>query len=181
MKIGDDLRQEVWKDIKDYEGLYQVSNLGNVRSLNYNHTNKVKVLIPKKNRKYWYVCLHRNNKQYYHTIHRLVAETFIPNPENKEQVNHIDGNKYNNNVDNLEWCTQTENIRHAMNTGLLKLRGADNPRSKSVQQLDLDGNILKTYGSIREAGRELNKTCTSIANVCKGIRKTAYGYKWKFV
>lgn len=160
-----------------------MSNLGNVRSLNYNHTHEIKVLIPKKNRKYWYVCLYRNNKQYYPRIHRLVAETFIPNPENKEQVNHIDGNKYNNRVDNLEWCTNLENMQHAIRTGLVKNKGADNPRSKAVQQLDLEGNILNEFGSTREAGSFLgnaNKN-SKIWNACNGKSKTAYGYKWQYV
>lgn len=135
--------------------------------------------MPKKNRKYWYVCLHRNNKQYYPRIHRLVAEAFIPNPESKEQVNHIDGNKYNNRADNLEWCTNLENMQHADKNGLSNHRGT----IKKVQQLDLDGNILNEFEAIADALRFLkqNVRATAITQCCRGINKTAYGYRWQYV
>lgn len=112
-----------------------------------------------------------------------MSETFIPNIKNKEQVNHIDGNKRNNKVENLEWCTQTENIRHAIKTGLIKNKGIDNKRSKEVYQLDLEDNILNIFGSIREAGRYLGgiEKNAKICAVCKGKMKTAYGYKWRYV
>lgn len=129
------------------------------------------------------MCLSKENKQYYPRVHGLVAEAFIPNPEGKEQVNHIDGNKRNNCIDNLEWCTQTENIRHAIKTGLIKNKGFDNKRSKAVYQLDLNGNILNIFGSTREAGRYLgsvNKN-SKIWLVCHGKQNTAYGYKWRYV
>lgn len=96
---------EIWKDIKDYEGLYQISNLGNVKSLNYNHTGKEKLLKPQITKDgYCRVQLSQNNKHKQHSIHRLVAQAFLPNPDNLPCVNHKDEWKQNNIVSNLEFC-----------------------------------------------------------------------------
>lgn len=108
---------EIWKDIKNYEGLYQVSNLGNVRSLDrkvWNYTKKGRILKQtSNNHSYFYVSLNKDgNIQKHCYIHRLVAEAFIPNPDNLPQVNHIDFDKSNNKVNNLEWCTDIENKQH---------------------------------------------------------------------
>lgn len=118
--------KEIWRDIKGYEGLYQVSNIGRVKSLERIITNTLgsytraeKILVPLKTKKgYYQIHLHKNGVCKTSKIHRLVAEAFIPNPLNKSQVNHIDGNKINNNVENLEWATQEENMQHAYKTGL---------------------------------------------------------------
>ena len=101
---------EIWKDIDGYNGVYQVSNLGNVRRLS--------LVTPRLIRGYNYADLHYKGERKNCSIHRLVAKTFIKNTENKPQVNHIDGNKFNNNVNNLEWNTSSENIKHAYKTGL---------------------------------------------------------------
>ena len=103
------MEKEIWKDVKNYEGLYEVSNLGRVKSLNYNRTRKEKIL------KSGYVCgyckvvLWKYGKKKMYTVHRLVAEHFIPNPDNKPCIDHIDGNRSNNRVENLRWCTYKEN------------------------------------------------------------------------
>lgn len=120
--------QEIWKDIKNYEGCYQVSNLGRVRSLtrkvktfNGVRTSKGQLLKPlKTNTGYYRVDLKQNQKDKYMSIHRLVAEAFIPNPNNYPIINHKDNNTQNNCVDNLEWCTQSYNIKYAYKYGNAK-------------------------------------------------------------
>ena len=115
--------EEIWKDIEGYEGLYQVSNLGKVKSLNYNKTGKEKELRFNNNGTgYIQVGLTKNKEHKKFLVHRLVAKTFIPNIDNKTFINHIDGNKKNNDVNNLEWCTKSENQLHAYRTGLIDKR-----------------------------------------------------------
>ena len=108
---------EIWKDIKGYEGKYQISNSGKVKSINYHRGNSSRLLIPRCSTKngnelYLYVVLCKNSKVHTYKIHRLVAEYFVPNVDNKPYVNHKDGNKHNNNVENLEWVTPLENNLH---------------------------------------------------------------------
>jgi len=129
---------EIWKDIKGYEGLYQISNLGNVKSL----FRYKKTLKPFFRKQYFSVNLSKNNNFKTFTVHRLVAENFIINPENKLQVNHIDGNKLNNNIDNLEWNTAKENTNHALLLGLKKV-GCESSRSKLNKEQILE--IRKIY------------------------------------
>ena len=104
--------QEIWKNIKGYNGRYQISNNGNVRSLNYNNTNKTHLLAKTLTADgYYRIGLNKDKKQKRFFVHKLVAETFISNPNNFSIINHIDGNKLNNNVNNLEYCTQIHNIK----------------------------------------------------------------------
>lgn len=166
--------EEVWKDIKEYEGLYQVSNTGEIKSLINN-------LIKKhKNDKdgYCLITLHCNGERKGYSIHRLVANAFIENLNNKPQLNHKDGNKRNNNVSNLEWCTAKENTHHAIKTGLMKNILSQPPRK--VIQLGKDGNMISSYTSIKEAENKLGLSCGNICKVCKGINKTAGGFKWRY-
>lgn len=111
---------EIWVDIEEFIGRYQVSNLGNVRSIIDNHgKEKCQLKVPYPCKKgYWYVQLFVKDVHYRDSLHRLVAKAFLPNPDNKKTVNHIDGNKANNHVDNLEWATHSENLLHAHATGL---------------------------------------------------------------
>lgn len=148
------MQQEIWKDIQGYEGLYQVSNFGRVKSLK----RKVKsgenyVTVKEKIRKqgirkgYYYLQLHKNDISKKHSIHRLVAQAFIHNPENKPQINHRDGNRFNNNIYNLEWCNLEENIKHENETGL-RPKGEKNGNSKLTEKQVLE---------IRENKEKLNQ------------------------
>lgn len=174
--------EEIWKDIKEYEGLYQVSNLGNVRSLNYNRQKITKQLRPYKNiRGYWVVSLFKNNKQKTKMVHRLVAESFIENIENNIIVNHKDGNKNNNCADNLEWCTPQYNIKEAFRMGLNKPRkGTEHHLSRKVKQYDLDGNFIRKWDCFRDIERELGFKHSNISACCNGKYDKMYGYRWKY-
>ena len=158
-------------------GLYQVSNLGNVRSLNYNKTKKIqhlkKVVINKKG--YLAVGLSKKGIFKIKTVHRLVAETFISNPNNLPQVNHIDENKLNNSVTNLEWCTNKYNI----NYGTRKERISEK-KGRKIIQLDKDDNIIKVWNGTCQASRELKINEGNIWEACNNKRKTAGKYKWKY-
>lgn len=182
--------EEIWKDIEGYEGLYQVSNYGRVKSLDHivsNHTSNIiskgKILKERINRKgYISYALYKKNQSKNIKAHRLVAIAFIPNPENKPQVNHIDGNKQNNRVDNLEWCTNKENQIHAWENGLITAKkGGQVHNAKPILKFDLDGNFIKEYDCIINAVRDLEiRTYKNISKCCKGKYEQAYGFKWKY-
>ena len=161
--------EEIWKDIPNYKGLYQVSNLGKVKSL-YGKGKILKPNIDKDGYERVALCKEKKRKDLF--VHRLVAITFIPNLENKSQINHIDGNKQNNCVDNLEWCSCKENIVHSIK--ILK------KRNKKLNQYDLNGNFIKTYDSIKIAGITNDIKPQNIWRCCKGIRPTAKQFIWKY-
>ena len=169
--------KEVWKDIQGYEGLYQISSYGRCRRIDRKY-----ILKPHKtNRGYDIYQLTVKGKIKNYLIHRLVAQTFIPNFKNKPQVNHIDGNKDNNRVDNLEWCTCSENMKHAYDNGLIKIcEGINNHNHRSVLQYTKYMKFLKKWNSIAEASRELMLKQASISRVCLGKRKTTGGYIWRY-
>lgn len=174
--------KEIWKDINGFEGYYQVSSTGRIKNV---RTNSIKKLTTG-NTGYAYVYLYKNNNKSNLTVHRLVAQAFIPNSDNLPQVNHKDGNKLNNNVENLEWCTAKENIRHIINMGFKPVcntkgkYGKDNKLSIKIGQFDKDDNLINIYYGGNEIKRKLNlSTCSHILEVVKGKRKTAFGYVWK--
>lgn len=171
--------QEIWKDIKGYEGLYQVSNYGRVKSLNYRRTGKEQLMKPTlQNKGYFWVMLYKPNKLY--LIHRLVAKAFIPNPDNLPCVNHKDENPTNNHVDNLEWCTYGYNINYGTRNKRARETQLNNPKlSKKVYQYTIDGKFVKEWESTRECGRNGFKQ-TSIGRCCRGERKTHRGYRWSY-
>lgn len=183
---------EIWKDIKGYENLYQVSNLGNVRSLDHIRKNgkdenkkclhKGKMLKPGiESIGYKVVGLSKEGKSKSFRVHRLVAETFIDNPNNYKCINHKDENKLNNNVNNLEWCT----IAYNNNYGTKQERYKKNIIKKigrKINQYDLNENLIKTWDCIMDAERYLKRkrAATPIWYCCQKKTKTAYGYRWEY-
>lgn len=185
---------EKWKFIEGYEDRYLISDKGRIKSLvNNNGKRRELIRIPRKGKNgYLYLNLWKDGKCKSKKIHRLVAEHFIKNPNNKPQVNHIDGNKLNNKVSNLEWCTAQENTMHAINTGLMKLghfvqkgeknymfgrHGKDNRCSKPVIQYDSKGNFIKEWENIKIAQETLK--IHHISDCCLNKRSLAGGYVWK--
>lgn len=140
--------------------------------------------ILNKNNGYMQVHLCKNGKPYTRKVHRLVAETFIPNPDCLPQVNHKDGNKLNNNVTNLEWCTQSYNIKHSIATGLLDnsigSRANAEKHGKSVICIQ-NGCIIAKYINISEASKQTGISRANISSCCNGKRKTAGNYEWRFI
>jgi hypothetical protein len=185
---------EKWEPIKKYENLYLVSNLGRIKRLErkikskngYYRTIKetiIKEFTTKKG--YKYVCLTKNGTCFKKSVHRLVAKAFIPNLENKPQVNHIDGNKQNNHYSNLEWCTAKENIQHAIDKKLFNPNGNKNKFGKKHHNSNViyqikEGQVLNTFYGCYEAERKTGIDKSRINACCNGRAKTAGGYEWKY-
>lgn len=184
---------EEWRDIRGYEGKYQVSNLGKVKNLKTKN-----ILKGNYTRGYRYVVLCKNGSQSSPKVHRLVAETFVENPCGFECINHVDGDKANNHIDNLEWCTHSHNTLHSYELGLqekqfgsknhmYKKRGKLNAKSKPVIMKSLEGENLKRFESVELAVSWLKQRghpkarSSSISQCARGIKyKKAYGYKWEY-
>lgn len=170
---------EIWADIAGYEGKYQISSAGRVRSLDYRHTGRAKLMTPQDNgHGYLNIGLRDGTKRKdYRYIHRLVAEAFIPNPSNLPTINHLDENKRNNIVANLAWCTMAENLaygsRHAQE---IETQRRTHPNRKAVAQYSLDGKLVRVYGSQREASRETGIHSTSISACACGKLRTCGGF-----
>lgn len=172
--------KEIWKDIVDYEGLYQISNLGRVKSLNYRHTGREKMLkLSVNNKGYIIVKLWKNRKFKSFRLHRLVAQAFIPNPNNLPFINHKSEIKTQNNVENLEWCDAKYNINYGTRKERVAEKTTNGKCSKPVLQIDqLTDTIIAEFPSTREVQRQLG--LTHISECCKGNRKTCGGFKWKY-
>ena len=181
------MQDEVWKDIPGYEGLYQVSNFGRVKSLPKIHGRRywkneriLKINIAKNG--YAGVFLQKNKNIKRISIHRIVARVFLKNYDEKLQVNHKDGNKLNNNVDNLEMVTASENQIHSRKLGLqTSPKGANSPYAKRIMQFDKDNKFICEYKGIEATAKKLGIGISTLSLCLRGKRELAGGYKWRYV
>lgn len=186
--------QEEWKPIIDYEQLYEISNLGRLKSLSKKKRNKEIIVQPILNpkTKYLHCLLWKDGKRKGVYYHRLVATHFILNPLTLPEVNHKDGDKANNRVDNLEWCTEKQNKKHALETGLWKHTDAHKKamgdynrrtKSKKVYQYDKDGKFLAEFSSTEEAANHIRASQSNVVNCCnnrkyyKSVKGFVFSYK----
>lgn len=167
---------EQWKDIKDYKGLYQVSNFGRIKSVEKvlvdGRHRKERILKPtKQSNGYYGVMLSNNTIKKRYLVHRIVAEAFLDNPDNLPQVNHKNEIKTDNRVENLEWCDGFYNIHYG--TAIQRI-------SKPVYQYTLDGEFVKEWQSAHEIERQLGYHSSAISKVCRGIKNKHKGFIWKY-
>lgn len=190
-KVYDNYLSEEWRDIQGYEGFYQISSFGHVRHLvawrgnhfksDYiSHISKTTPYIDSCG--YLRVALSAHGVTKHYRVHRLVAQAFIPNPNNLPQINHKDENKQNNHISNLEWCTQTYNNQYGTRGSRI---GATNSRGKgakrAVLQYDMLGNFIRRWKSMQEASDTLlTVSVPKICACCRGIRKSTGGFVWKY-
>lgn len=180
------MNNEIWKDIPNFPN-YQVSNLGDIKR-KYKNGN-IKILKKGFDKDgYYIVCLCENNKKTTKRINILVAQTFIDNPNNYPIINHKNGIKTDNRVENLEWCTYSHNMKEAYKIGLCKPTkyflgkfGEKSSKARKIVQKDLNGNIINYFYGCLEANRKTNINFRNINSCCNGKRLTAGGYKWEFI
>ena len=174
---------EIWKDIKGYEGLYQVSNKGHVKSLNYRRTGKEGILKGRLDKDgYLRVGLCKNKKQKPFYIHRLVAKAFLPNPNNLPEVNHIDENKENNHVENLEWCDRKYNNNYGSRNerASVSMKGKKHKLKKQILCIET-GEIFDTSQDVINIMFNGKGSQSNIRNHLNGQRKSAYGYHFVYI
>lgn len=160
--------KEIWKDISEYEGRYQVSNLGNIKNIKTG-----RILKPRLTHTgYYQVHFTLNGKEKNYKVHRLVAKEFINNPNNYKEVNHKDENRLNNAAFNLEWCNRDYNVNYGSRT---------KKTFKKVAQYSIDGNLVKVWDSINDAVKKGLFHSGCIIDCCKGKRKLHKGYMWRYI
>ena len=182
------MKKEYWKPVADYEGLYEVSNWGRARSLDRwvkGRNGSVRLCkgrilkLKTNNQGYLLVTLCKNGKGKTFTVHRLVAEAFLPNTDNLPEVNHKDENKLNNNVDNLEWCNRKFNINYGTRIERVAKKNTNGKCSKPVLQYTLDGVFVREWESTNECERN-GFSHGAVAACCRGKRKTHKDFIWKY-
>lgn len=191
------MKKEIWKDVIGYEELYEVSNLGKLRHKDVlvdDIKNNRKMHIKQKymkpclgKRGYYVYVVSKNNKKKHLPIHRLIAIHFIPNPNDYPVINHINGNKLDNRIENLEWCTYSHNNSEAFRIGLRKtdyensgFKKYNDSIKKKINQYDMNMIFIKSWNSIQEASETLNICSSHICRCCKGKIKSIKGYKWRY-
>lgn len=177
------MRTENWLPVEGYERLYEVSSEGRVRSLNYNHTGETRILKAVKNKDgYLQVCLHKEGKQKLFSVHRLVANTFVPNMFGDECVNHINEDKSDNRADNLMWCDWRENnVWGSRIQRVSETQRNDERKSKLVLQFSKSGELVKEWPSTMEVQRVLGFNQSGISDCCLGKIKSYKGFVWKYL
>lgn len=182
--------EETWNPIKGYEELYEVSNLGRVRSLDRVYVRKdgsrytingrlMKPFDTKDGYKSVKLRSYGNRKTF--RVHRLVAQAFIPNPDNYMIVNHKDEDRINNRADNLEWCTNLYNLNYGSAKERLSISHKRNPvYSKPVEQYTIEGQFIKSYPSAKEAAKQTGLHAQNIGACCRGLHSHSGGYRWKY-
>ena len=167
--------KEIWKDKKDYEGHYQVSNWGRVKSIKFGKERILKLTKDKDG--YFFVNLYKNNKSKTFKVHRLVAEAFLPNTDNLPLINHKDEDKSNNIVSNLEWCDVKYNTNYGTRNKRIGKSNTNGKRSKPVLQYTLDGKFVREWESYRECKRN---GFNHVSECCRGKLKSCGGFIWRY-
>ena len=185
----DDLPNEEWLDINGYNGLYQISNYSRIKSLSKYKSRKIIIMKPYRDKYGRYIVkLYKYSKSKSFYVHRLVGLHFIENPDNKPEINHktpVTLDLCDNRVTELEWCTSSENSQYTVKCNnhyspALGLFGDDNPRSKPIVQLSIDGSFIKRWANAREIDKELNVDFRYVSRCCNHKCKTAKGYVFMF-
>lgn len=180
--------EEIWKDVVGYEGLYQVSNLGRVKSVQRHYKinggialRREKILKEKTSFKYKRVGLWKDSSQKFLLVHRIVATAFIPNLNNYPEINHKDENPENNCVDNLEWCTAKYNCNYLNHGKNISISRRDSGRVRKIAMIDNEGNVIKIFDAIIDAANEIGARKTDVCSVCRNRQKSVKGFKFKYI
>lgn len=187
--------EEIWKDINGWEGRYQISNLGQVKRLRTEIRGvakggrEFKTFTAERLTKTYidrYVCVHlfRDAKLTHKYVHVLLGQAFIPNPDNKPYINHIDGDKTNNALSNLEWATMSENVKHSYEflnrSRTHHPKGKNHSKARVILQYSLSNEFIKEWGCVSDACKEYNTNHSNIIACCKGRTKKSKGFIWRY-